>query len=313
MRVLVTGGAGFIGSHIVDALLAAGHEVAVLDDLSSGRRENVASSATLHTIDIRNRDAVFELLRSFRPQAVTHQAAQASVVVSMREPARDLEVNVVGSAHLLEACAEVDVEQFVFASTGGAIYGEVPDPERAKEDWAPHPISPYAISKYTVEQIMRVFRKKHGIQTTTLRYANVYGPRQDPHGEAGVVSIFARAALANERLRVFARRSPGDGGCVRDYVYVADVVRANLAAIEGRLASSCVNVATGTPTTTKELALGISRLVRGDVAIEDGPPREGDVERSVLDPSQFRELLGPTTLLDQGLAETVAWFRAKHQ
>jgi UDP-glucose 4-epimerase len=311
MRVLVSGGAGFIGSHIVEALLGAGHQVLVLDDLSTGKRENVSSGAELAVIDLRDRDGVAKAVGSFRPDAISHQAAQASVVVSMRDPALDVQVNVLGSLHLLEAAVESGVKRFVFASTGGAIYGEVPEPDRADESRMPRPFSPYAISKLATEHLLGVYARERGLDVTVLRYANVYGPRQDPHGEAGVVAIFAASALQSKTLRVFGRHAGGDGGCVRDYVFVSDVVRANTAALEGRISPGVLNVGTGVGTTTQALAELVVAAAGGASPIESGPPRTGDVARSVLNVERYRELLGATTPLSAGLAQTVRWFRER--
>lgn len=312
MRILVTGGAGFIGSHVAEAALAAGYEVAVLDDLSSGKAENVPRGAHLFQVDLRDREATRRVVRQFRPTRVSHQAAQASVSVSMRNPAYDAEVNVLGGIHLADACVEFDVEHLVFASTGGAIYGEVADGTLASEDHPTAPISPYAIHKLAFERLLGVYAERHGLRSTLLRYANVYGPRQDPHGEAGVVAIFLGRALAGETLSLYGRERPGDSGCIRDYVYVSDVVRANLAVLEGALSAPVLNCATGVGTSTEALALQLVACLReqGRPApeIESRPPRGGDVGRSVLDAARFHELLGPPVPLAEGLAQTTAWF-----
>ncbi|HVZ35762.1 MAG TPA: NAD-dependent epimerase/dehydratase family protein, partial [Polyangiaceae bacterium] len=193
MRILVTGGAGFIGSHIADAALARGHEVLVIDDLSTGKRANVPSGARFVELDIRDGKRLHELIGEFRPQVISHQAAQTSVSVSTREPVRDADINVTGSLQLGDAAVEHGVERLIFASTGGAIYGEVPEGARAKEGDRTTPLSPYACSKLAFETYLTgYFAKERGLKSTVLRYANVYGPRQDPHGEAGVVAIFAQ-------------------------------------------------------------------------------------------------------------------------
>lgn len=304
MRVLVTGGAGFIGSHVVDALLERGHEVTVLDDLSTGSRRNLAAGAAFEEIDLRDRARVHGLVARLRPDVVCHQAAQTSVAVSAREPVRDAEINIVGSLHLLDACVRFGVGRVVFASTGGAIYGEVPEGELATTDWEPKPLSPYACAKLAVERYLDAYRSEHDLASTVLRYANVYGPRQDPHGEAGVVAIFARRLLAREAIRINAMRTPGDDGCVRDYVFVEDVVRANVEAVEGRLEGT-VNVATGVPTTTRAIADGLITALGVTPTVEAGPRRPGDLQRSVL---QTDPRLGEVTPLDRGLAQTAAWF-----
>jgi len=310
MRSLVTGGAGFIGSHVADALLAEGHEVCVVDDLSTGRRQNVPAAARFEEVDLRDEAALERAFADFRPELVSHQAAQTSVSVSTREPRRDADINVLGGINLLECCVRHGVQHVVFASTGGAIYGEVPDGEQATVEQAPRPVSPYACSKLAFETYLAAYRSEHGLASTVLRYANVYGPRQDPHGEAGVVAIFSQRILAGEPLQVNARKNRGDAGCVRDYVYVADVVAANRAAVQGKLARSPVNVGSGVGTTTLELARAIEAAAGVEAKLTHGDRREGDVERSVLAFDPAAGLSRPTPLAE-GLAETVAWFRER--
>ncbi len=308
MRIIVTGGAGFIGSHIADALLARGHDVLVIDDLSTGRRENVPAQANFVKLDLRHGAEARKAIVAFAPDVVCHQAAQTSVAVSTREPIRDAEVNVTGSIHVLEACVEAGTKRFVFASTGGAIYGDIPEPHSAGLDWSAAPQSPYACSKFAVEQYLRFYRVEHGIQSTVLRYSNVYGPRQDPHGEAGVVAIFCQRLLAGEPIVINARREVGDPGCVRDYVYVGQVEEANVLACEGKLAAPIANVCTGVATTTLDLARSIERCVGKPASIGHAPRRVGDVERSVMVPDAS---LRARVALDEGIANTVAWFRAR--
>jgi UDP-glucose 4-epimerase len=310
MRILVTGGAGFIGSHCADAFIALGHEVSIIDDLSTGRRHNLPKEARFVEGDIRNREVVSKLFAEHRPQVVVHQAAQTSVAVSTREPVRDAEVNVIGSVQLLEQAARTGVERFVFASTGGAIYGEVPE-GKAGLDAPARPLSPYACSKLAVEGYLRAYEKEHGLRSTVLRYANVYGPRQDPHGEAGVVAIFSQRVLDGETIQVNARREPGDAGCVRDYVYVDDVVRANVLAVQGNISAPIVNLCTGEATTTLELANAISKAAgKGAPVLKHGPRRAGDVERSVLEGGAFLAE-HPATSLADGLARTLEWFQRR--
>lgn len=304
MRVLVTGGAGFIGSHIADALLARGHEVSILDDLSTGHRHNVPEGAELSVVDLRDGASVAALVAAVRPEVVFHEAAQTSVSASVRDPIADAEANVVGSLHLLQACVAHGVKRVVFASTGGAIYGEVPEGERAETSWPAKPLSPYACAKLSIERYLDFYRAEHGLASTVLRYANVFGPRQDPHGEAGVVAIFAQRLLANEPIRINAMREPGDDGCIRDYVYVDDVVRANLAALDGAVEGT-VNVATGLPTTTRAIAEALRQTLRDGAEIGHGPRRPGDLERSVLEPDPA---LGETVSLEEGLERTAQWF-----
>jgi UDP-glucose 4-epimerase len=311
MKVLVTGGAGFIGSHVADALLTAGHEVVVLDDLSTGRRVNVPDRASFVQGDIRDVAVVGKLFSEVKPDVVTHQAAQTSVAISTREPLRDADVNILGSLNILNHCVQHKVQRVVFASTGGAIYGEVPDGTRASEDTAPNPLSPYACSKFAVEKYLNAYAREHGLASSVLRYANVYGPRQDPHGEAGVVAVFAQRVLHAEPIQINARKTKGDDGCVRDYVFVADVVKANLFAIEGRLKQSPLNVCTGVATTTLELARLMESAAGVPAKLTHGARREGDVERSVLDPGDPAPL-GPALPLSEGISRTVAWFRERN-
>ncbi len=311
MKILVTGGAGFIGSHVADALIDAGHEVVVIDDLSTGRRENVPAKARFVEGDIRDGALVERLFADARPEVVCHQAAQTSVSVSTREPVRDAEINVIGSVRLLEAARQRGVSRFVFASTGGAIYGEVPDGERATETWPARPLSPYACSKLAFEGYLAAYRREHGLPYTILRYANVYGPRQDPHGEAGVVAIFCQRLAAGEPIRINARREVGDAGCVRDYVSVRDVVRANVLAAAGALDASVVNVGTGRGTTTSELADAIARALCVEAEASHGERRAGDIERSVLEPNAELLRQAAPLSLEEGIAETARFFSSR--
>lgn len=313
MRVLVTGGAGFIGSHVAAEALAAGFEVAVLDNFSSGKRSNLPSGVRTFEADLRDREATLRAVSEFQPELVSHQAAQASVAVSMRDPRLDAEVNIIGGLNLLDACTTAGsrLRHFVFASTGGAIYGEVPEGERATESSRLEPKSPYGISKLTFERLLAVYREQHGISTTVLRYSNVYGPRQDPEGEAGVIAVFFAAALADTPLTIFAKRTPGDGGCVRDYVFVNDVARANLQALKGALPHSVLNVGSGHATSTLALARHIVALSESASRIEQGDVRAGDIERSLLDVARFEQALGTPTPLDDGLSATAQWYRGR--
>jgi len=262
--------------------------------------------------DLRDRAATLKAVCELKPALVSHQAAQASVPVSMKDPHFDAEVNILGGLNLLDACLAQDagVKHVVFASTGGAIYGEVPEGERAAESAERRPKSPYGISKLSFESLLGVYREHKGLSSTVLRYANVYGPRQDPFGEAGVVARFFDAALSGQKLTIFARRETGDGGGVRDYVYVGDAARANLLALQGKLAEPVLNVGTGEPTTTIELARHILRITGSSSPVEQGPLRVGDIERSLLDVSRFKAALGAPTSLDSGLELTAKWYRA---
>jgi UDP-glucose 4-epimerase len=297
MRALVTGGAGFIGSHVVDALLARGDEVHVLDDLSSGRRENVAAGAVLHEGDIRDPDAA---LAAARPELVFHLAAQASVTVSVQRPADDADVNVLGTVRVLEAARDHGAK-LVFASTGGAIYGDVAGP--VAEDHPRQPVSPYGTAKLAGEEYVLTWNRLYATQHVILRYGNVYGPRQDPHGEAGVVAIFLQKVARGEVPTIF-----GDGSQVRDYVYVRDVVRATLAAADA--APGVFNVATGSGSSLLELVVKMREAVEQAFPVEHGPERLGELHRVELDVRHAARQLGwqPETSLEDGLREAWEYF-----
>ena len=298
MRVLVTGGAGFIGSNLVDSLVARGDEVHVLDDLSKGRRERVATQAELHVADIRDPDAVFDAVR---PEVVCHLAAQADVRVSVDRPDVDADVNVLGTVRILEA-ARRHGAQVVFSSTGGAIYGECETP--AREDAPRHPLAPYGTSKLCGEEYLATWNRLHGTTHVALRFGNVYGPRQEPHGEAGVVAIFMGLLADGGTPRIY-----GDGRQTRDYVFVTDVVAAVLAAIGHD--GGVYNVGTGTETSVLELY----RAIVAATGIEREPdhvdPRLGELQRSVLDPGAAERDLGwrAQTSLADGLARTWSWIQ----
>ncbi|MCP4788295.1 MAG: NAD-dependent epimerase/dehydratase family protein [Fuerstiella sp.] len=311
MRLLITGGAGFIGSHVADKAIARGWDVAVLDSLVSGRRENIPHQAEFFECDIRDKTAVERVFAAFKPTAVSHQAAQASVAVSVREPQMDAEVNIIGSLNIMAACVSHSVDALVFASTGGAIYGEVPPGIRAGVDFSPVPISPYACSKFSVEKYLECFRIEHGLKYTVLRYANVYGPRQDPHGEAGVVAIFCNRILAGEGILINAKRDVGDAGCIRDYVFINDVAGANIAALEGAIPDRILNVGTGQETTTQQLAEILQRETGRTVEVKPHDKRAGDIERSLLDADRLIELRGALVNIEDGLKQTAQWFQQR--
>jgi len=301
MKVLVTGGAGFIASHLVDALVARGDDVVAIDSLATGDRGNVNPRARFTQLDIRD-GAAAELIRAERPDAISHHAAQMSVSRSVREPLFDADVNIIGSLKLIQPAAEVG-SRFVFASTGGALYGDAPMP--TPETAPTWPVSPYGISKLAFEHYLFGFRAQLGLSYAALRYANVYGPRQNPHGEAGVVAIFARRLLAGEECVI-----NGGGTDTRDYVYVADVVDANLRAIDS---AECghFNVGTGRQTTTNTIFELLAQALAPGAVAQHGPPRPGDLKASALDSSQMRRTFGwePRMKLEEGLEETAEWFR----
>ena len=305
MDVLVTGGAGFIGSHVVDTLVAHSHQVTVVDNLSTGKRANLSAEVTLLEVDLRSDDlgAVFKRVR---PQAVFHLAAQASVPNSVADPATDAEINVLGTINLLERCREAGVRRVVYSSTGGALYGE-PEQSPCTEEHPVRPLSPYGISKYVAERYVEMYGRFHGLEYTILRYANVYGPRQDPFGEAGVVAIFTQRMVRGDEVVVF-----GDGTQERDFVYVEDVSRANLLALE-RGAGQAMNIGCGVGTSVNELL----KSLRESTGYEREPtytePRAGDVYRIALDASRAGRELGwePKVSLKEGLRRTVAAIRGQ--
>ncbi|MEM8961525.1 MAG: NAD-dependent epimerase/dehydratase family protein [Acidobacteriota bacterium] len=301
--VCVTGGAGFIGSHLVDALLDAGHRVLVIDDLSTGKREQVAAAAEFHQLDIRGDEAA-SLVAEAGIDVLIHQAAQMDVRRSVDDPVFDADVNVKGSLNLLEAARRGGVARVLFASTGGAIYGEQ-DRYPADEDHVTRPVSPYGVAKLAVERYLYYYHCQYGLDAVCLRYANVYGERQNPRGEAGVVAIFLDRLLTGGTARI-----NGDGEQTRDYVHVSDVVAANLGALE-LPGFHILNVGTGRETSVVELYGTLANAIGSDTAAEHGPAKPGEQRRSSIDPSRLRDALGldaPLPLTD-GIARTADWFR----
>ena len=304
MRILLTGGAGFIGSHVADRLLERGHEVAVVDDLSSGKRENVPGGARFYEKDVRG--GCKEVFEDFGPEALCHQAAQMDVRRSVREPDFDADVNVLGTVRLLQNCVGHGVRRVVFASTGGAVYGEQRE-FPATEEHSQYPISPYGVSKLAGERYLHFYDVQHGVSYAALRYANVYGPRQDPHGEAGVVAIFCGNLAANRPSTI-----NGTGEQTRDYVYVGDVVRANVLALENEAPNGAYNVGTGVETSVNELYDRMRRLSGVNLPPQRRPQLPGEQRRSCVDPSQASRALSwwPKVDLDMGLKETLRSFAA---
>ncbi|MBM4138149.1 MAG: NAD-dependent epimerase/dehydratase family protein [Nitrospira sp.] len=303
MKVLVTGGAGFIGSHIVDRLAEEGHQVVVVDNMTTGLRRNVNRAANLYKTDIQGW-RLERIFRNERPHVVLHLAAQVNVRRSVEDPVFDAQVNVLGTINVLQQAVRHGVRKVVFSSSGGAIYGEQ-EQGPALESYATNPMSPYGISKLCGEQYLFYFQRLSGIQVVSLRYANVYGPRQNPDGEAGVVAIFIRQMLNNQQPII-----NGNGRQTRDFVYVDDVVEANLAAM-GQDSQGVYNVGTGTETSVNELFLMLSELTGMSCKAVHGPAKVGEQNRSVVDPSRLKQELGweSKVSLTEGLRKTADYFR----
>lgn len=303
MRILVTGGAGFIGSHVVDAYLALGHEVAVIDDLSSGRQEQVNPKAEFHHLDIVDANLP-RLVLNLAPDVVSHHAAQMDVRRSVSDPLFDARVNILGLLNLLAACKEARVQKLIYASSGGAVYGEQ-EIFPAPEDHPTRPMSPYGVSKLSGEHYLGYYHKVFGISYAALRYANVYGPRQNPNGEAGVVAIFT-SRLLNES----APTINGDGSQTRDYVYVGDVVEANVLALNTPVCGA-LNIGTGQETDVVTLFEMLRDEVGSRLAPRRAPAKAGEQHRSSLDGRKAREVLGwvPRVSLSRGLEKTVEHYR----
>jgi UDP-glucose 4-epimerase len=297
MKAIVTGGAGFIGSHLVDTLISLGHDVYVVDNLTTGQRRFVNPAATLHVLDVRSPDLKDWIMRE-KPDVVFHQAAQVDVLQSIRDPMHDTSVNVLGTVNLLQACCEASVGKFIYASSC-AVYGDLQE-ELTKEDSVTSPISYYGISKLTPESYIRVFHQLYGLPYTILRYANVYGPRQTAKGEGGVVAIFLNRLKDTLPLLIH-----GDGEQTRDFVYVKDVVKANIAAIH-RGDNETVQVGTATRTSVNTLVATMEGIHGSAIPTGYGPKRPGDIQHSCLDNSKARAVLGwvPAYDVKQGIRET---------
>ncbi len=303
MTILVTGGAGFIGSHVAEALLGRGHDVHILDDLSGGKRENVPSGATFHEMDIRSPD-VQSLWNTHGFSVLFHLAAQMDVRKSVADPRFDADVNIGGFLNLMEAGRQNGLEKVVFSSTGGAIYGE-PNVVPQDESHALQPLSPYGITKLCTEKYLYFYQQTYGVDFVALRYGNVYGPRQNPHGEAGVVAIFAERMLDGVQPII-----NGDGAQTRDYVHVHDVVKANLAALE-HAGSGIFNIGTAVETDVNALFRIIRDTLAPEMEEQHGPAKPGEQLRSVLSWAHAQEGLGwrPEISVEAGLTATAEWFR----
>jgi len=304
VKILVSGGAGFIGSHVVDTFLAAGHEVAVVDNLTTGDARWVNLRARLHVVDLRSA-RLAQVFEAERPEVVAHLAAQASVARSVTDPAFDASVNIGGGLGLLECCRRFGVRRVIYSSSGGAGYGDtdvVPTPETH----ATVPISPYGITKIAMEHYVNAWGGIYGISGVSLRYANIYGPRQNPQGEAGVIAIFCHRLLTGQTPII-----NGDGGQTRDYTYVEDVAAANLKALEHPEVTGPVNISTGVETSVNDLYRALVEAAGSTVAAQHGPARPGEQRRSCLHPGRAGHLLGwkPTVSLAEGLGQTFRFFQ----
>jgi UDP-glucose 4-epimerase len=305
LKLLITGGAGFIASHVADAAIERGHSVVIVDDLSMGKMENVNPRAKFIKMDIRDH-AMSGLFREEQFDVVMHHAAQMDVRKSVDDPQFDASVNIVGTINLLENAKEFGVKKFTFASTGGAIYGEQ-DYFPADEEHPLRPLSPYGIAKLAVEKYLFYYNAVFGLQYIALRYANIYGPRQNPHGEAGVIAIFASKMFAGEQPVI-----NGDGKQTRDYTYVGDIVRANMFALEyGK--SGIFNVGTGIETDVNQLFTYLKKFIGSKCSEQHAPAKKGEQLRSVLNYSKIKNVFGwePAVSLEDGLACTVQFFREK--
>ncbi|MEA1924446.1 MAG: NAD-dependent epimerase/dehydratase family protein [Candidatus Altiarchaeota archaeon] len=303
-NVLVTGGAGFIGSHVADLLLEQGYEVSVIDDLSHGFMEYVNPKAAFHKVDICNKSKLGDVFEKEKPSWVVHLAAHIDVRESVKNPVHDARINILGSINLLECCRKHNIKKIVFASTGGAIYGE-PEHLPAKENHPEAPLCPYGVSKLAFEKYLGMYYQLYDLEYTSLRYANVYGPRQDPLGEAGVIAIFTQKILGNETPIIY-----GDGEQTRDFVYVKDVAKANLQALREKTREKTFNIGTGIETTVNEIYGKLRDLAESDIKSVHDKAVKGEVRNISLDCSLAERELGwnPTTNLELGLEETIKWF-----
>jgi len=306
MKILVTGGAGFIGSNVVDGYVREGHEVVVVDDLSSGKRENVNPSARLHVCDIRSAE-IQEIMAAEKPDLLNHHAAQVSVPFSVTDPVKDADINIKGLLNLLQNAVRSGVKKVIFISSGGAVYGEAPD-YPTPESCPPLPLSPYAISKFVSERYVAWYRHAYGLQYTILRYANVYGPRQNPHGEAGVVALFARKMLSGERPTIY-----GSGDKTRAYVFVEEVARANLLALESE-SQGVFNIGTSVRTSDQAVFDLLREELKYDGRARYEPVRLGEIAHMSLDHARAREKLGwePIVGFAEGIRKSAAFYAERY-
>ena len=299
-KVLITGGAGFIGSYIVDLLIEKRYDVVVVDNLVNENRRHVNTKAKFYEINICDKEQLSKVFEEERPEFVNHHAAQINVRSSIENPVHDANVNIIGSLHLLDCCIKYKVKKFIYASSGGARYGE-PEKVPCNETHSIKPISPYGVSKHTVEHYLHMYNKLYGLKYIILAYANVYGPRQDPKGEAGVIAIFLDRLLRNDTCVI-----NGDGKQTRDFIFVKDVAQANLLALEKETKSNDFNIGTGKESSVNEIFEILRRVTSGDVKVRHGPPIKGEVNRVFLDASKAKEELGwkSEVSLEDGLKKT---------
>jgi UDP-glucose 4-epimerase len=304
LKVLITGGAGFIGSNVADGLIEKNYDVVIVDDLSNGKEENVPERAIFHRCDIRDKK-IYDIFKAEKPDVVIHNAAQLSVRISVEDPLMDADINIMGGLNVINACNALKVKKIIFASSGGTVYGEQ-EYFPADENHPKNPVSPYGVAKLATESYLYYFYKACGLEYISLRYGNIYGPRQDPYGEAGVVAIFSQRILEGENPVI-----NGDGLQTRDYVYVGDAVNANIKAIGSSFVGP-LNIGTGKETSVVEL-FKILKGVSGNEDIEEvfGPAKEGEQRRSLLSYELAKEVLGwqPEVPVEEGLSLTYNWFK----
>jgi UDP-glucose 4-epimerase len=304
MKVLVTGGAGFIGSNITDMLIEKGYEVIIVDDLSTGKEKNISDKAKFYNLDVQD-ERLGSIFEKELPDYVSHQAAQVDVRRSVSDPVFDAKVNVLGAINVLQNCVKYGVKKIVFASSGGAIYGEQ-EIFPAPETHPLRPMSPYGITKLATEHYLYYYKTVFNLDYIELRYANVYGPRQDPFGEAGVVAIFIQKMLNGEQPII-----NGDGGQTRDFVYVGDVARANIKALQEDIPNGPINIGTGIETSVNEIFDHLRNIINPSVKKQFAPPKQGEQRRSVIDASKAKEILkwGPEISINEGLKKTYEYFK----
>lgn len=310
MKILITGGAGFIGSNLVDECVKRGWDVIIVDNLSSGKKENINNKAKFYQVDITDFEKLKDIFKKEKPEVVDHHAAQIDVRKSVVSPQYDANINILGSLNLLQLSIEYKVKKFIFASSGGTIYGECKDKKPPKESNIPLPECPYGCAKAAVELYMRYYNKVYGLSTISLRYANVYGPRQDPLGEAGVIAIFINRMLKNEDVFIF-----GDGNQMRDFVYVEDVVDANIKSIMSKKDFAIYNVGTGKAVSINDIFKNLKKLLNYNKSPIYKPPRKGEIFKSYLNISLIKKELNwqPKTSLQEGLKEVIDYFKSKQQ